>query len=54
MEIGHSAQNVYLQAQALGLGACAVGAFTDDSVKRLLELPESEEPLYLMPVGRYD
>jgi len=51
MEIGHSAQNVYLQAEALGLGTCAIGAFTDSSVKKILNLPKNEEPLYLMPIG---
>ena len=51
IEVGHSAQNVYLQAEALGLGTCAIGAFTDDQVRRLLSLPDDEEPLYLMPVG---
>ena len=51
MEIGHSSQNVYLQAEALGLGTCAIAAFSDDRVKRLLELPANEEPLYMMPVG---
>ena len=51
MEIGHSAQNVYLQAVALGLGTCAIGAFVDDQVRQLLQLPEDEVPLYIMPVG---
>jgi len=51
MEIGHSAQNVYLQAEALGLGTCAIGAFSDDTVKQLLNLPADEVPLYLLPVG---
>jgi len=53
MEIGHSAQNVYLQAEALGLGTCAIGAFADDSVSQLLDLPADEVPLYMMPVGNY-
>jgi len=53
MEIGHSAQNVYLQAVALGLGTCAIGAFTDNLVRQVLDLPDEEEPLYLMPVGYY-
>jgi SagB-type dehydrogenase family enzyme len=51
MEVGHSAQNVYLQAETLGLGTCAIGAFTDNSVKKILNLPANEEPLYLMPIG---
>ena len=51
MEIGHSAQNIYLQAEALGLGTCAIGAFTDSRVSELLSLPADEEPLYFLPVG---
>ena len=51
IEIGHSAQNVYLQAEAMGLGTCAIGAFIDNSVRLILNLPANEEPLYMMPVG---
>jgi SagB-type dehydrogenase family enzyme len=52
IEVGHAAQNVYLQAVALGLGTVAVGAFDDEAVTRLLGLPSGEEALYIMPVGR--
>jgi SagB-type dehydrogenase family enzyme len=52
MEVGHAAQNVYLQVVALGLGTVVIGAFFDDSVRKLLNLPENEQPLYIMPVGR--
>jgi SagB-type dehydrogenase family enzyme len=51
MDIGHSAQNVYLQAEAMGLGTCAVGAFDDAMVKAVIGLPGDEEPLYLLPLG---
>ncbi|MBN1402573.1 MAG: SagB/ThcOx family dehydrogenase [Anaerolineae bacterium] len=51
MEAGHAAQNVYLQAAALGLGTVAVGAFEDSQVQALLDLPADQELLYLMPVG---
>jgi len=53
MEIGHSAQNIYLQAEALGLGTCAIAAFTDSRVSELLGLAAEEEPFYLMPVGYF-
>lgn len=52
MEAGHAAQNLLLQAQALGLGAVVVGAFDDNEVAALLELPADLQPLILMPVGR--
>jgi SagB-type dehydrogenase family enzyme len=52
MDLGHSGQNVYLQAYALGLGTCAVGAFDDSSVKKVVGMTADEEPLYIMPVGR--
>lgn len=52
MDLGHSAQNVYLQATALGIGTCAIGAFDDDAVSKVLKLPKIEEPLYIMPLGK--
>ena len=52
METGHAAQNLCLQAQALGLAACMVGAFADGAVQQVLQLASSEKPLALLPVGR--
>lgn len=52
MEAGHAAQNLLLQAVALGLGAVLVGAFDDAKVKRILGLSKNEAPLYLIPVGK--
>lgn len=51
MEAGHAAQNLCLQATAQGLGVVTVGAFHDDQVQRLLQLPEDQNPLYIIPVG---
>jgi len=51
MEVGHVGQNIYLQAEALGLGTVAIGAFSDHEVSRVLRLPAKHEPLYIMPVG---
>lgn len=52
MEAGHAAQNLLLQAVALGLGAVPVGAFDDAAVARILRFPVEQEPLYLIPAGR--
>lgn len=51
LEAGHAAQNILLQAVALGLGAVPVGAFDDIAVRRVIGLPEEWAPLYLIPVG---
>jgi SagB-type dehydrogenase family enzyme len=51
IEAGHAAENVCLQAVALGLGTTIVGAFADAEAKRLLGLGEKERIL-LIPVGR--
>ncbi|HEX6536077.1 MAG TPA: SagB/ThcOx family dehydrogenase [Gemmatimonadaceae bacterium] len=51
LEAGHAAQNLLLQAVALGLGAVPIGAFDDQRVRDALRLPPGEEPLYLIPVG---
>jgi SagB-type dehydrogenase family enzyme len=52
MEAGHAAQNIYLQATSLELGAVTIGAFSDDAVARVLDLRDGEAPLYVIPVGR--
>lgn len=51
MEAGHAAQNVYLLGVELGIGTCAIGAFDDEEVKKVLKLPANEDPLYILPLG---
>jgi SagB-type dehydrogenase family enzyme len=51
IEAGHAAENLFLQAEALGLGTVIVGAFYDDEVTNVLQLPADVSPLLLMPVG---
>ena len=51
LEAGHVAQNIHLQAMALGLGSVPIGAFYDDRVQRVLSLPQNHEPIYIIPVG---
>jgi SagB-type dehydrogenase family enzyme len=51
MEAGHASQNTYLAATNLGLATCEVGAFSDEGVKQVLELPDDCIPLSVLPVG---
>lgn len=52
MEAGHAAQNLQLQGISLGIGSCVVGAFNDDEINRILNLPENETSIYLIPAGK--
>jgi len=52
MEVGHAAQNVLLQAVALGLAGTPVGAFDDDRLGRAIGMPSHEQALYIVPIGK--
>jgi SagB-type dehydrogenase family enzyme len=52
IEVGHVGQNIYLQGISLGIGTVMVGAFADEAVKKALQLPEEENPLAIMPLGK--
>jgi len=52
IEAGHAAQNIYLQSVSLNLKTVEIGAFSDRKVKELMKLPEYENPLVIMPIGR--
>jgi len=52
IEVGHAAQNVYLQATALELGTVVVGAFDDDRLASVLSLSAEERPWAILPIGR--
>jgi SagB-type dehydrogenase family enzyme len=51
MEAGHVGTNLFLQAEALGLGAGIVGAFEDKGLGQVLKLAKEHVPLLVMPVG---
>ena len=51
LEAGHIAQNIQLQAVALGLGSVTVGAFEIPQVAKVCNLPANLEPLYIICVG---
>jgi nitroreductase len=52
IEAGLAAQGFFLQAEALGLGSTYVGGFRPKEARQALALPEGEEVLAVLPVGR--
>jgi len=52
MDTGHAAENIALQAVALGLDTVMVGAFDDAGVSKVMRLPDELKPLYIIPVGK--
>lgn len=51
IELGHAAQNVYLQATALHVGTIFFAIFDHKKINALLNLSPQELPVGIMPVG---
>lgn len=52
IDAGHIAQNLYLAGEGLGLGVCAVGAFYDDDINKIMGFDgEDETVVYMATVG---
>ncbi|MFX0075070.1 MAG: SagB/ThcOx family dehydrogenase [Candidatus Hermodarchaeota archaeon] len=53
LDAGHIGQNFYLVAEALGLGACTIGALYDDELNQFLEIDgKTETVIYIGVVGK--
>jgi SagB-type dehydrogenase family enzyme len=53
LDAGHVCQNLYLAAEQLGCGVCAIGAFDDEQVAGLLGIDGVEEfVIYCATVGK--
>ena len=53
LDAGHACQNLYLSAEAVGCGVCAVAAFSDDQVNEILGLDGNDLfAIYLAAVGK--
>lgn len=52
MEAGHIGQNIYLVAEHLNLGCCAIGGFKDQQLNDLLDVDgDNESALYILGIG---
>lgn len=55
LDAGHVCQNLYLAAEAVHGGVCAIAAFNDEAMNELLELDGEEQfVIYLATVGKRD
>lgn len=50
-DVAASIENLLLLAEEEGLGACWVGAFNEEKVRSILNLPENLLPVAIIPVG---
>ncbi len=53
LDVGHVCQNLYLAAEAIGCGVCAIAAYDDDAVNAVLGI-DSEEmfAIYMASLGK--
>ena len=53
IDAGHVCQNLYLACEAIKAGTCAVAAYNQDLIDRLVKVDGSEEfTIYMAPVGK--
>jgi len=53
LDAGHVCQNLYLAAESINCGACAIGAFSDEALNELLKLDgKNQFVVYLAAVGK--
>jgi SagB-type dehydrogenase family enzyme len=53
LDAGHVCQNLYLSAESIGCGVCAVGAYDDDIINKLLGLDgRSKFVIYIAAAGK--
>ncbi len=50
---GHVCQNLYLACEAIGVGTCAVGAYNQKEMDKIIGVDGEEEfTVYTAPVGK--
>jgi len=51
LDAAAAAENLLLAVHALGLGSCWIGAFVDETVRKILNLPKWVKPIGIFPIG---
>ena len=53
LDAGHVCQNLYLSAESISCGACAIDAYSDDAMNQLLNIDgEDQFVIYMATVGK--
>lgn len=53
IDVGHVCQNLYLACETIGAGTCAIAAYDQEALDRLLRIDGKDEfVIYLSPVGK--
>jgi SagB-type dehydrogenase family enzyme len=52
LEVGHAAQNMYLQAESLKLGMVTNSSFKENIIRNIITIPDDEVMVYMIPFGR--
>jgi SagB-type dehydrogenase family enzyme len=53
LDVGHVCQNLYLAAQSVECGVCAIAAFDDQDLGQTLGVDGQEQfPIYVAAVGK--
>lgn len=54
LDAGHLCQNLYIASEAINCGTCAIGAYDQEEIDKLINVDgENEFVVYLAPVGKY-
>jgi len=53
LDAGHTGQNLHLAAEAIGCGACMIGAFYDEGMNEILNLDgKNAFVIYMASLGK--
>lgn len=51
VDLSIALEHIILAATAEGLGTCWIGAFSEDEVRKVLQIPSGVKPIALTPIG---